>query len=157
VQLAPERIGSQLEKGLSPLYLIAGDEPLQVLEAADAVRQAARDQGLSERLVFEVDKKFDWGRLASDSANMSLFSSRRLLDLRLPTGKPGREGGAAIRAFADRVAADGDVLLISAGKIEKASRSSAWVKAIDRVGVFVTCWPVPALSLIHISEPTRPY
>ncbi|MFK7956075.1 MAG: DNA polymerase III subunit delta [Lysobacterales bacterium] len=147
MQLAPDRIGAQLSKGLSPLYLIAGDEPLQVLEAADAVRAAAREQGLTERLVFEVDKQFDWSRLSSESANLSLFASRRLLDLRLPTGKPGRDGGAAIRAFADKAAADGDVLLISAGKIDKGSRNSAWVKAIDRVGVFVTCWPVRPAEL----------
>ncbi len=147
MQLAPERIDAQVSKALSPLYLISGDEPLQVLEAADAVRAAARQQGLTERLVFEVDKSFDWSRLASDSANMSLFSSRRLLDLRLPTGKPGRDGGAAIRAFADQVTDDGDVLLISAGKIDKSSRTSAWVKAIDRVGVFVTCWPVRPAEL----------
>ncbi|MEM6935000.1 MAG: DNA polymerase III subunit delta [Pseudomonadota bacterium] len=147
MQLGVDRIAGQVSQGLKPIYLISGDEPLQVLETADAVRAAAREQGLVERLVFEVDKSFDWNRLASDSANLSLFASRRLLDLRLPTGKPGREGGAANRAFSDKATEEGDVLLITAGKIEKASRNSAWVKAIDRIGIFVTCWPLKPAEL----------
>lgn len=142
MQLKPQQLAAHLSKPLLPVYLVAGDEPLTVLECAQQIRETARSQGAEERLVFDVDKKFDWDSLAAGSENLSLFGSRRLLDVRLPTGKPGREGGAALREFAAQCQPDGDLMLITSGKIEKQSRNSAWFKALDKVGCIVQCWPL---------------
>ncbi len=146
MEIAPDRIEAQIQKGLAPVYLIWGEEDLLVLEAADQIRAAARAQGVDDRLVFEADAKYDWNELAVQSASMSLFSARRLIDLRLPTGKPGREGGAFLRDYCDSGAAD-DVLMISAGKIDASSRKSAWYKAVEKHGVVVPCWPVAPQEL----------
>ena len=96
MQLKPEQLSTHLRKQLAPVYFISGDDPLRVMESADAVRAAAREQGFTERDVFTAQRGFDWDNLLAQSGNMSLFSERRIIDLRLPTGKPGNEGAAAI-------------------------------------------------------------
>ena len=95
MQLRPEQLDAHLRKNLAPLYFISGDEPLRVLEAADAVRMAAREQGYDEREVLTVQAGFDWNSLLAEAGNLSLFAQRRIIDLRLPTGKPGKEGAEA--------------------------------------------------------------
>jgi len=92
MQIKPEQLESHLRKQLAPVYFISGDEPLRVIEAADAVRAAARSQGYDEREVLTVQTSFDWNSLLSEAGNLSLFSQRRIIDLRLPGGKPGKEG-----------------------------------------------------------------
>lgn len=125
---------------LKPAYLIAGAEHLLVLEAADALRARARELGHAEREVLDVEAHFDWNRLAQAGSAMSLFSTRRLIDLRLPTGRPGKDGSAAIAAFCESPAPD-TVLLVTAN--DWSSRhSGAWVGAIERVGSFVPIWPL---------------
>ncbi len=147
MRLRPEQIHRHLEQGLKPLYVVTGDEPLTVLECAQAIREAARAAGVDERLVFDVDRKFDWGALAATGASPSLFATRRLLDVRIPNGKPGREGGATLSAMAAESADGGDVLLLTLPKLERATQGSAWFKALDRTGVVIPCWPVGAGEL----------
>jgi len=125
---------------LAPVYLIAGAEHLLVLEAADALRARARELGFAERDVLDVESGFDWNRLADAGRELSLFASRKLIDLRLPTGKPGREGSAAIAAYCESPPPD-TVLLITANDWSK-SHEGAWVKAIEQSGVFVPAWPL---------------
>ncbi|MGA9422958.1 MAG: DNA polymerase III subunit delta [Rhodanobacteraceae bacterium] len=125
---------------LQPVYLIAGAEHLLVLETADAVRQRARAMGYTERDVLDAEAGFDWNRLGDAGRTLSLFASRKLIDLRLPSGKPGREGSAAISAWCEAPAPD-TVLLITANDWSK-SHEGAWVKAIDRCGVFLPIWPL---------------
>jgi len=142
MQLKPERLLGQLgEDRLLPCYLIAGDEPLQVLECADAVRAAARRAGIEERVVLTVEAGFDWGSLAAERDALSLFASRRLLDLRLPSAKPGTEGGKALVEHAG--AAGEDMLLVTAGKLDKRARQAKWVQALADAGALVLCYPVP--------------
>lgn len=122
-------------KSLLPVYLLASAEPLLMLEAADALRQRARAFGASEREVFDVEKSFDWNALARASAALSLFSSQRLIELRLPGGKPGTEGAAAIGEYCTRPG-DGDVLVIETLEWSK-QHGGKWVDAIARVGMVV--------------------
>jgi DNA polymerase-3 subunit delta len=124
---------------LASAYLIAGAEHLLVLEAADALRARARELGY-ERDVLDVESGFDWNRLADAGRELSLFSNRKLIDLRLPTGKPGREGSAAISAFCASPPPD-TVLLVSANDWSK-SHEGAWVRSIEQIGVFVPVWPL---------------
>lgn len=125
---------------LKPVYLIAGDEHLLVIEAADALRSRARALGYSEREIHDVDSKFDWNDLARSGAAMSLFASQRLIELRLPTGKPGTEGSAAIQEWCERAPAD-CVLLITCMQWAK-KQEGKWTQAVDRCGVFLVLWPL---------------
>jgi DNA polymerase-3 subunit delta len=141
MQLKPEQLDTHLKKQLAPVYFVSGDEPLRVMEAADAVRAAARAQGYDEREVLTVQPGFDWYSLQSEAGNLSLFSERRIIDLRLPTGKPGREGAQALRDFTARLPED-TLLLVTAGKLEQSARKSKWVQALDKAGVVMFVWPL---------------
>lgn len=144
--LRTEQLAAQLQRGLAPVYFIYGEETLLVNECADRVRAAARRQGFSERDVFHIDTRFDWNQLLAATSSLSLFSERRLLELRLPDGKPGQEGAAVLVDYARQVPED-TLLLIISGKLEPAARRSKWVQALDRVGVSVAIWPVDAAQL----------
>jgi len=125
---------------LKPVYLLAGEEHLLLLEAADALRARARELGYTEREVLDVESNFDWNALAQANASMSLFASRKLIDLRFPTGKPGKEGSAAIVEYCERASPD-NALLITCTQWSK-QQEGAWVAAIERVGMFVPVWPM---------------
>jgi DNA polymerase-3 subunit delta len=141
-----EDLPTQLSQGLKPVYIISGDEPLQVSEAGDAIRQQARAQGFSEREVMHVEKSFDWEQFLAASNSLSLFAEQRVLELRMPSGKPGDKGSKALQEYARNPAPD-TVLLIIAGKIEKAAQNSKWYKALDGIGTSVQVWPVEAKML----------
>jgi DNA polymerase-3 subunit delta len=143
MQLTPEKLDAQLSRQLAPVYFISGDEPLRVMEAADAVRAAARGQGYDEREVLTVQGGFDWDSLLSGAGNMSLFSQRRIIELRMPTGKPGVEGARALRAYAGQLPED-TLLLVTAGKLDPAARKSKWVQLLDKAGVVIFVWPLNA-------------
>ncbi len=135
------QFAQMLERGpLPPVILIASSEPLLLLESADAVRQRARALGYSERTVFDVDNKFDWHELHMAYASLSLFSTRRLVEVRLPTGKPGKEGIEAIVAACER-ASDDTLLLIQAGEWSR-SHETTWFKAVEKTGAALIHWPL---------------
>jgi DNA polymerase-3 subunit delta len=136
-----DQLADILSKQLHPVYFISGDEPLQVMESSDMVRAACRQQDYAEREVFDIDNTFDWQRLKDEANSLSLFASRRILDLRIPSAKPGREGGQALKEYTANPPED-TVLLITAGKLEAAQKKSAWFKALDEIGVVMQCWPV---------------
>ncbi|MDX1569415.1 MAG: DNA polymerase III subunit delta [Xanthomonadales bacterium] len=146
MRLSPDRLAGDLEQGLKPAYLISGDEPLLVLEAAEQVRQAARAAGIEERQVHHAGKGFDYQDLLTQSQSMSLFSTRRLIDLRLPEPKPGREGSQVIKALLEDPGNE-DVLLLTTGKADKRTLASAWASAIDQAGVVIQCWPIKPQEL----------
>jgi DNA polymerase III subunit delta len=125
-----------------PAALIAGAEPLLRIEAADRVRAAARAAGFSERRVFDVDARFDWAEVAADAGALSLFASRRLIELRLPTGKPGKEGGAFIQEFCERPAPELMLLIVCEDWSRK--HEGAWSNAVQRVGLTQILWPLKA-------------
>lgn len=139
--IRPEQLASDLERGLSPIYLFGGAEPLLVQECRDQVLAVAKDQGYLERELYQADRKFDWSTLERAAAELSLFASRRIIDLRLPTGKPGREGARALTAWAAKP--DPELLLmISCDQWDKSSRSSKWASVLEKAGTRVDIWPV---------------
>lgn len=137
----PGQLPALLERSLAPAYLIAGTEPLLVQECRDQVIHAAQAQGFDERTVHDAGTGFDWSAVLEASGAPSLFSSRRIVDLRLPSGKPGNEGSAAIVDLVQ--ATDPDLLLlVSSGEWGAAMRKLKWVGAIAQGGVLVEIWPV---------------
>lgn len=125
---------------LKPVYLLAGEEHLLLLEAADALRARARELGYVEREVLDAEGSYDWNEFAMAAASMSLFSSRRVIDLRLPGGRPGKDGAAAIVKYCEDPAPD-TVLLISCTQWSR-QHETAWVAAVEKVGTFVPFWPL---------------
>lgn len=146
MKLKVEQLAAHLQRALAPVYVLSGDEPLLVQEAADQIRAAARAQKFSAREVFFVDRSFDWNLLIQAAASLSLFAERRLIELRLPGGKPGDEGSKALQAYAARPA-DDTVLLVICGKLEAASRTGKWYQALEQAGASVQVWPVTVGAL----------
>ncbi|HEY0721001.1 MAG TPA: DNA polymerase III subunit delta [Gammaproteobacteria bacterium] len=146
MRLRPDQLASQLRQRLSPVYLVSGDEPLQLQEAADAVRAAARAQGFSERQVLHAEGGFDWGALGAEADALSLFAERKIIDLHLPSAKPGDKGSKALLEYTARPPED-NLLLITAGKLEREQQNSKWFKAIDGCGVVVQVWPLEQRAL----------
>ncbi|HEY5970564.1 MAG TPA: DNA polymerase III subunit delta [Pseudoxanthomonas sp.] len=142
MELTPERLAALPQDGaLHPIYLIAGPETLRVQEAADAVRKQARAQGINEREVFDADARdFEWSTLEAAFNAPSLFSARRLVEVRMPNGKPGKEGAEAISGFCAQPPPD-VILLITAGEWSKAHHGK-WTEAVSRTGAIAIAWPV---------------
>ncbi|WP_312289199.1 DNA polymerase III subunit delta [Stutzerimonas nitrititolerans] len=148
MKLSPAQLGKHLQGSLAPVYVVSGDEHLLCQEACDAIRAACRQQAFSERQVLSVESGFDWGQLLEAGANLSLFAERRLLELRIPSGKPGDKGAAALLHYLARPAED-TVLLISLPKLDGSTQKTKWAKAlIDGKDVqFLQVWPVDAAQL----------
>jgi len=145
LRLDLDQLPAALARGLAPIYLISGDEPLTAGEAADAVRAAARKAGFTERIVFSVDRSFAWDELRQAAREMSLFAERRLFELRMPSGKPDK--GAALLAEIAGTPPPEVVCLLITGKLDAKTADSAWVRAIERAGVWVRVWPVERAAL----------
>lgn len=141
MELRPDRFLRQLDaEPLRPVYLVCGNEPLLVQELADALRARARGEGYSEREVLDVDAQFDWNRLSQGLASLSLFATRRLFDLRMPSGKPGKDGAEALREYCANPPPD-TVLLVTGQDWSKA-HAGKWSEAIAQAGHFVPVWPL---------------
>jgi DNA polymerase-3 subunit delta len=145
MKLTTDNLPAHLERQLLPAYLISGDEPLLAAEAADAIRGRARAQGFSERQVYFAERGFDWNALRTEGQSLSLFAERRIIELKLPTGKPG-EGAEVLEEFVRRRAPD-QLLLVLSGKIDRTTQKSAWVQAFERHGGWIQVWPVEAARL----------
>jgi len=144
MQLKGEQLPAHLELDLKPVYVVYGDEPLLVIEAADAIRAAARRNGFDEREVLTALPGFDWVALHHAAGSMSLFGGRKLIDLRIPTGKPGREGSAAIQEYCQRPSPDA-LLLVTLPGLDWAEEKAVWLKALNEAGAAVKLIP-PALA-----------
>lgn len=135
MKLRPDQLEGQFRKGLAPVYLICGEEPLQFREVVDSIRAQARQQGFSERQVLEHSKDFDWSSLAAEAGNLSLFADRRVIELRV-NDKLGREGADAMRAYCDKPGQD-VLLLMQAPALGWKDLKAKWAQALDKVGVIV--------------------
>ncbi|HUX72997.1 MAG TPA: DNA polymerase III subunit delta [Steroidobacteraceae bacterium] len=145
MRLNLDQLPAALTRGLAGSYLVSGEEPLLAGEAADLIRAAARAAGFAERRVFHVDRSFDWDALRNDTQSLSLFAQRRIVELRMPSGKPDK-GAAQLTGLAEQPSAD-ILLLIVADKLDKKSSDAAWVQAIARHGVWVPVRPIGAEAL----------
>ena len=149
MQLAAAQLSQHLQKGLKPLYTLHGDEPLLIQEAADAIRSAARTQGYTERTVHTVaGPHFDWSDVLAAGGSLSLFAERQIVEIRIPSGKPGKEGGPALQQLAQNaVGTEGTLTLVLLPRLDKATRSGAWFAALESHGVTIGLDPIerPAL------------
>lgn len=146
MRLSSNQLNAHLAKGLAPLYVVAGEEPLLVQEALDAIRARARKDGYSEREILDVEKGFDWQRLMDACASLSLFASRRIIEIRLPSGAPGVEGGKVLTQLAK--APPQDVLLIlSCQAIDWRSRKGGWYTALESAGATLYFEPLSVADL----------
>lgn len=141
MRLNLEQLAAHLQRGLAPLYLIHGDEPLQAMEAADAIRTQARKEGHDEREVFTVESGFNWQGLLESSNSLSLFAARRIVEIRMPTGKPGTEGGQALQDYCSRLPAD-TITLVACPKLDKQAQATKWFKALEQAGVNIPVYPI---------------
>lgn len=145
MQLRPDQLRNNLIAGPAPVYLLCGEEPLQHRECMDMLRKAAKHYGYDEREVYTADAKFDWNTLSVAANELSLFSTKRLIEIHLPSGKPA-DKGVALSDYCENPPAD-VMLLIIAGKIEAATRKSKWYKAVDRVARIIIVWPIEGHAL----------
>lgn len=146
MKIQANQLSSHLQKNLAPCYLVTGDEHLLVSEALDAIRGAARERGFTTRDLFIATPGFDWTQLRDSSANLSLFAERRIIELRLPSGKPGRAGGQAIVDLVGQCDAD-LMLIVSSAKLDKSGQASKWAKTLAAKGVNIPVWPIGVREL----------
>ncbi|MDY7576859.1 DNA polymerase III subunit delta [Herbaspirillum sp. RTI4] len=125
-----------LAKTLAPLYVIASDEHVLAMEAADKIRQRARESGFTEREVLTVDRSFKWGELLEANRSQSLFGDKKLIELRIPGGKPGKEGGAALQDYAAHLSPD-NLTIITLPKLDWATQKAVWVASLQQASVFL--------------------
>ena len=149
MQIKAEQLAAHLARGLRPLYTVYGDEPLLAQEAGDAIRAAARAAGYSERKVFTVGNAahFDWSALIGAAQAMSLFAQRQLIELRIPSGKPGKEGSEALQRYCEAQGSDDVLTLVQLPKLDFQQQKSAWFGALDGAGVMLRVEPVERRAL----------
>jgi DNA polymerase-3 subunit delta len=151
MQLSADRLAAHLKRELRAVYTVWGDEPLLAQEAADAIRAAARAAGCSERQVHTVSgAHFDWSSLLGAAQALSLFADRQLVEIRIPSGKPGKDGSEALQRYCETAAAAGgrDVItLVQLPRLDRSQQSSAWFAALDRAGLTIRVDPVERKAL----------
>lgn len=137
--LRAEQLPAQLQQGLASLYVLAGDETLLILEAADRIREAALAAGHTERLSQALDARTDWGALSALSGTMSLFGERRLLDWRLPSGKPGKNGGETLARLASQLPpqAEDTVVILQLPRLDRTLRAATWLQTVLRHAILI--------------------
>ena len=147
MQLRPDQLPTALARGVRPLYTVHGDEPLLAQEAGDLVRAAARAAGYTERKVFSVSgAHFDWSGLLGAAQAMSLFAERQLIEVRIPGGKPGKEGSEALQRYCETLS-DDVVTIVHLPRLDRQQQGSAWFAALDSAGVSVRVDPVERKAL----------
>jgi len=146
VLLRPEQLAAHLDKTLQPLYVLHGNDPLLTIEAGDALRAAARRQGYDERKVLVVTPAFRWEELFHAAGNLSLFGGRTLVDLRIPSGKPGRDGGEALQRYCRNLPAD-TLTLITLPEMDWKAKKAAWFAMLAEAGVAIECNAPPLAQL----------
>src|SRR5262249_13620243 len=141
MELRPAQLGAHLAKGLQPLYVVHGDETLLVLETADRIRAAARAAGFDQREMFVADAGFKWDAFAAAQRNLGLFGERRLIDLAIPSGRPGVEGARVLEDYAARVG-DDTVTLITLPRLGSRESGASWFAALEGAGVVVAVFAI---------------
>ena len=149
MQIAAHQLGQHLQRGLKSLYTLHGDEPLLQLEALDTVRATARAQGFTERTSHTVaGAHFDWSEVLASGGSLSLFADKQIVEIRIPSGKPGKDGSAALQQLAE-MSRDNDstLTIVLLPRLDKLTKSSAWFAALDGFGVSLQVEPVERAAL----------
>lgn len=149
MQVGLQQLGAHLQRGLKPLYAVHGDEPLLQQEALDALRSAAREQGYTERTSHTVmGAHFDWSEVLASGGSLSLFAERQIVEIRIPSGKPGKDGSAALQQLAEGAPGnDSTLTLVALPRLDKATKTSAWFLALENHGVTIQVDPVERAAL----------
>jgi DNA polymerase-3 subunit delta len=145
MRLKADQLYGALQKSLAPVYLISGDEPLQLAEAADSIRHSVRQNGYTSREVIAIENGGEWHQLTAEAGALSIFSDKKLIDLRLPSSKLG-EGGKVLLEYGKNPPED-TILLITMAKLEAAALKSQWFQTLDNIGVMVQIWPLQGTDL----------
>jgi DNA polymerase-3 subunit delta len=148
MRLKPEQLVASLQKNLGSVYLISGDEPLQIVELADSIRQATKQAGFLEREIFSTDTGFEWSEITTSSQSMSIFGDKKVIDLRVPTANFGNDGAKTLISYCEKLPAD-TVLLITCGKLNTAAMKTKWFEAVDKVGVTIQVKPLEGDELLQ--------
>ena len=146
MKVYPDKLSAHLNKSVSPVYMVSGDEPLLIQELLEGIRKQLKKKGYLERELFHVDASFDWEEVLFSANSMSLFAEEKILELRMPNGKPGDKGAKALISYIDQPA-EGTTMLLVLPKLDQAAQRSKWFKALDAKGVFVQVWPVDKKEL----------
>lgn len=146
MKIQANQLSSHLIKSLAPCYLVSGDEHLLVEEALDAVRESARERGFTSRELHVATTGFDWNGLSASTGNLSLFAERRIVELRLPTGKPGKVGAQTIINLVEQSGPE-LLFIVTSPKLDRSSSASKWAKTIEQKGVSLPVWPVAVREL----------
>jgi DNA polymerase-3 subunit delta len=151
VKIKPEQLNSFLQQGLQTkqlpsVFVVSGEEPLLSQEATDDIRSAARQLGYNERETFEIDGRFNWNTIFNETNSLSLFADKKILELRIPSGKPGDKGSKALCELCENLN-DTNLILVVLPKLEKSSYQSKWLKTLEANGAHIQVWPVSAEQL----------
>ena len=139
-------LSNQLRKGLTPAYIIAGDEPLQIEEACDAIRTEAREQGYTDRIVHHVDNNFSWQEILNEANSLSLFASRQLIEVRVAFDKIG-DGKKVLQEYAESIPPD-TILMLITSRITKKHESAKWFAALERHSTYLQIWPIEPHQMV---------
>lgn len=148
MRLKSEQLTGSLQKSLGAVYLICGDEPLQIVELSDAIRHTAKRAGFLEREIFSTDTGFEWADITTSSQSMSIFGDKKVIDLRVPTANFGNDGTKTLISYCEKLPAD-TVLLITCGKLNAAAMKTKWFEAVDKVGITIQVKPLDGDELLY--------
>lgn len=146
MKVYPEKLSAQLSRHDAPVYIVSGDEPLLVQESCDLIRENLTTRGFTERELFHVEGSFNWEEVLFSANSMSLFAEQKLLELRIPGGKPGTQGAKALLTFIEKPTPD-TVMLMVLPRLDVNSQRSKWFKALESAGMFIQVWPIEVAQL----------
>ena len=146
MRLQAEQLQNHLNGDLAPIYVVSGDEPLLIMEACDNIRSAARASGFIGRELFEANQYFDWQQVLNEANSLSLFADKKILELRIPSGKPGKNGGKFFQEYCQNICPD-NLLLVIFPKLDRSATNSKWFRTLDSHGASLQVWPVTAAQM----------
>jgi DNA polymerase-3 subunit delta len=141
VKLYPDKLPAELKKKIAPIYIVSGDEPLLVQETCDLIRSSLKKAGYTERELLHADAGFNWEQVSYSANSMSLFAEQKLLEIRMSSAKPGKDGIAALNAFAASPP-DGTILMLVMPRLDQSTQKTKWFKTIEHSAAFVQIWPI---------------
>jgi len=136
MRISLDRLAAHLQKQMAPLYVLFGDETLLILEAIDLILSHARQQGYTEREIYTVEQHFKWQNILNADSNLSLFGTKKIIDIRIPSGKPGKEGGAVMEAYCTTISPDA-LTLVTLPRIDQSTQNTQWFKSLENFGVVI--------------------
>lgn len=146
MRLRAEQLEKHLQEGLAPIYVVSGDEPLLVQEASDAIRRAARGAGFNDRELFEVNQHLSWQQVMNEANSLSLFADKKVLELRFPNIRPGKEGSKFVEEYCQQLNPD-NLLLMVFPKLDSSAINSKWFRTLDKHGINLQVWPVSTAQM----------